>query len=59
MKPTDVREPDYFHKAVDRQWAGPAHTPVPEYNRRNEKGRHGVGPGRHHSRTVREKSVEP
>ena len=33
MKPTDVRNPDYFHKVVDCQWACPAHTPVPEYIR--------------------------
>jgi NADPH-dependent glutamate synthase beta subunit-like oxidoreductase len=33
MKPTDTRDPDYFHKVVDCQWACPAHTPVPEYIR--------------------------
>jgi len=33
LKPTDVRNPDYFHKVVDCQWACPAHTPVPEYIR--------------------------
>ena len=33
MKPTDIRDPDYFHKVVDCQWACPAHTPVPEYIR--------------------------
>lgn len=33
MKPTDIRNPDYFHKVVDCQWACPAHTPVPEYIR--------------------------
>ena len=33
MKPTDVRNPDYFHKVVDCQWACPAHTNVPEYIR--------------------------
>ena len=33
MKPTDVSNPDYFHKVVDCQWACPAHTPVPEYIR--------------------------
>ncbi len=31
--PTDIAEPDYFHKVVDCQWACPAHTPVPEYIR--------------------------
>lgn len=33
MKPTDTRDPDYYHKVVDCQWACPAHTPVPEYIR--------------------------
>src|SRR5271170_3801733 len=33
MKPTDVSDPNYFHKVVDCQWACPAHTPVPEYIR--------------------------
>src|SRR5690606_29040899 len=33
VKPTDVSNPDYFHKVVDCQWACPAHTPVPEYIR--------------------------
>jgi len=33
MKPTDVGDPDYFHKVVDCQWACPAHTNVPEYIR--------------------------
>lgn len=33
MKPTNVADPDYFHKVVDCQWACPAHTPVPEYIR--------------------------
>jgi formate dehydrogenase (NADP+) beta subunit len=33
LEPTDVRNPDYFHKVVDCQWACPAHTPVPEYIR--------------------------
>ncbi|HMC14235.1 MAG TPA: FAD-dependent oxidoreductase, partial [Albitalea sp.] len=33
MQPTDIRQPDYFHKVVDCQWACPAHTPVPEYIR--------------------------
>ena len=30
VKPTDVADPEYFHKVVDCQWACPAHTPVPE-----------------------------
>ncbi len=33
MQATDIRNPDYFHKVVDCQWACPAHTPVPEYIR--------------------------
>jgi len=33
MSPTDIGNPDYFHKVVDCQWACPAHTPVPEYIR--------------------------
>ena len=33
MKPTNVVDPNYFHKVVDCQWACPAHTPVPEYIR--------------------------
>ena len=33
MNPTDIANPDYFHKVVDCQWACPAHTPVPEYIR--------------------------
>jgi formate dehydrogenase (NADP+) beta subunit len=38
LKPTDIFEPDYFHKVVDCQWACPAHTPVPEYIRRISAG---------------------
>ena len=33
MKPTNISDPNYFHKVVDCQWACPAHTPVPEYIR--------------------------
>ena len=40
MKPTDVSQPDYFHKVVDCQWACPAHTPVPEYIRLIAAGRY-------------------
>ncbi len=40
MKPTDISNPDYFHKVVDCQWACPAHTPVPEYIRMIAQGRH-------------------
>jgi formate dehydrogenase beta subunit len=33
MQPTDIKDPEYFHKVVDCQWACPTHTPVPEYIR--------------------------
>jgi formate dehydrogenase (NADP+) beta subunit len=33
MDPTDVLNPDYYHRVVDCQWACPAHTNVPEYIR--------------------------
>lgn len=33
MAPTDISDPQYFHKVVDCQYACPAHTPVPEYIR--------------------------
>jgi formate dehydrogenase (NADP+) beta subunit len=41
VKPTDIRQPNYFHKVVDCQWACPAHTPVPEYIRMIAAGRYG------------------
>ena len=41
MRPTDVSDPQYFHKVVDCQWACPAHTPVPEYIRMIAGGRYG------------------
>ena len=40
MRPTNVNDPDYFHKVVDCQWACPAHTPVPEYIRLIAQGRY-------------------
>ncbi len=40
MKPTDVSNPNYFHKVVDCQWACPAHTNVPEYIRLIAQGRY-------------------
>jgi len=40
MTPTDISEPNYFHKVVDCQWACPAHTPVPEYIRLIAAGRY-------------------
>jgi formate dehydrogenase beta subunit len=30
---TNIKDPEYFHKVVDCQYACPAHTPVPEYIR--------------------------
>ncbi len=33
LKPTDIEDPEYFHKVIDCQFACPAHTPVPEYIR--------------------------
>jgi NADPH-dependent glutamate synthase beta subunit-like oxidoreductase/ferredoxin len=40
LRPTDIRDPTYFHKVVDCQWACPAHTPVPEYIRLIAQGRY-------------------
>ena len=40
MRPTEIGDPDYFHKVVDCQWACPAHTPVPEYIRLIAAGRY-------------------
>ncbi len=40
MKPTDIKNPEYFHKVVDCQYACPAHTPVPEYIRLIAQGRY-------------------
>src|SRR5438270_8114270 len=39
MPPTNIGDPNYFHKVVDCQWACPAHTPVPEYIRMIAAGR--------------------
>jgi formate dehydrogenase beta subunit len=33
VKATEIKDPEYFHKVVDCQYACPAHTPVPEYIR--------------------------
>jgi len=33
LKPTDINNPEYFHKVIDCQYACPSHTPVPEYLR--------------------------
>lgn len=40
MKPTNISNPEYFHKVVDCQHACPAHTPVPEYIRLIAQGRY-------------------
>ena len=40
MQETNVKDPTYFHKVVDCQWACPAHTPVPEYIRLIGEGRY-------------------
>lgn len=40
MKPTNIQQPEYFHKVVDCQYACPAHTPVPEYIRLIAQGRY-------------------
>jgi formate dehydrogenase (NADP+) beta subunit len=40
VQSTDIRNPDYFHKVVDCQWACPTHTPVPEYIRLIAAGRY-------------------
>jgi NADPH-dependent glutamate synthase beta subunit-like oxidoreductase len=40
VQPSNTRNPAYFHKIVDCQWACPAHTPVPEYLRLIAAGRY-------------------
>src|SRR5580698_8888358 len=40
VKISDVRDPAYFHKVVDCQWACPAHTNVPEYIRLIAQGKY-------------------
>jgi len=40
VKPTNIKNPEYFHKVVDCQYACPAHTPVPEYIRLIAAGRY-------------------
>ena len=39
MRPTNVGDPNYYHRVVDCQWACPAHTNVPEYIRLIAQGR--------------------
>jgi len=33
LQPSDIANPEHFHKVVDCQYACPAHTPVPQYIR--------------------------
>jgi formate dehydrogenase (NADP+) beta subunit len=40
VEPTNIKDPEYFHKVVDCQYACPAHTPVPEYIRLIAEGRY-------------------
>jgi NADPH-dependent glutamate synthase beta subunit-like oxidoreductase/ferredoxin len=40
MQPTDITNPQYFHKVVDCQWGCPAHTDVPGYIRLIAQGRY-------------------
>lgn len=39
MGPVDTKNPDYYHKVVDCQWACPTHTDVPGYIRLIAQGR--------------------
>ncbi|CAN5660766.1 FAD-dependent oxidoreductase [soil metagenome] len=39
MDPTNVQDPQYYHRVVDCQWGCPAHTNVPEYIRLIAQGR--------------------
>ena len=40
MQPTNTRDPQYYHRVVDCQWACPAHTNVPEYIRLIAEGKY-------------------
>jgi formate dehydrogenase (NADP+) beta subunit len=40
MEPTNVSDPQYYHRVVDCQWACPAHTDVPGYIRLIAQGRY-------------------
>jgi len=40
LKPTNIQDPEYFHRVIDCQYACPAHTPVPEYIRLIAAGRY-------------------
>jgi len=40
LKPTNIKDPEYFHKVIDCQYACPSHTPVPEYIRLISQGKY-------------------
>jgi NADPH-dependent glutamate synthase beta subunit-like oxidoreductase len=40
LKPTNIEDPNYFHKVIDCQYACPSHTPVPEYLRLISQGKY-------------------
>jgi formate dehydrogenase (NADP+) beta subunit len=40
LKPTNIEDPEYFHKVIDCQYACPSHTPVPEYIRLISQGKY-------------------
>jgi formate dehydrogenase beta subunit len=40
LKPTNIENPEYFHKVIDCQYACPSHTPVPEYIRLISQGKY-------------------
>jgi formate dehydrogenase (NADP+) beta subunit len=40
VQPTNVSDPNYYHKVVDCQWGCPAHTNVPEYIRLIAQGKY-------------------
>ncbi len=40
MKPTNIKDAEYFHKVIDCQYACPSHTPVPEYIRLISQGKY-------------------
>ncbi len=40
VEPSNIKNPEYFHRVVDCQYACPAHTPVPEYIRLIAAGRY-------------------
>ncbi len=40
MKPTNIDNPEYFHKVIDCQYACPSHTPIPEYIRLISQGKY-------------------